>query len=194
MNVFVLSTGRCGSTTFAKACAHIANFTAAHESMGGRLGEARLAFPENHIESDNRLSWLLGRLDRAYGDRAIYVHLRRDDIKTAQSFAQRYNRGIMRAYRNKIITAHGLKGVSPVEVCLDYCDTINTNIELFLRDKTRKMVFRMENGRADFERFWDLIGAEGDKAAAVAEWDVAHNPSEPKSRLRKMLNAVGIRA
>lgn len=193
MNVFILSTGRCGSTTFARACHHITNFTAAHESRGGRLGDGRFAYPNNHIESDNRLSWILGRLDRAYGDGAVYVHLRRDDMQTARSFLQRYNRGILRAYRNKIITAHSLDNARPIEVCLDYCDTVNTNIELFLRDKTKKMDFRMENGREDFRRFWDLIGAEGDQKAALAEWDVAHNPSRSKTWLQRMLNRLGVR-
>lgn len=192
MNVFVLSTGRCGSTTFAKACQHITNYTAAHESRGGFLGAERFAFADNHIESDNRLSWLLGRLDRAYGDRAVYVHLRRDDLKTARSFMQRFNRGILRAYRLKILMRLPAD-TAPIDVCLDYCDTVNTNIELFLRDKTRKMDFRMETGREDFQRFWDLIGAEGDREAALAEWDVAHNPTKPKTGLQRLLNRFGIR-
>jgi len=153
MNIFILSTGRCGSTTFVKACQHITNYTAAHESRGGYLGDERFAYSENHIESDNRLSWVLGRLDRAYGDRAIYVHLRRDDEKTAASFANRYNRGILRAYRTKILMALP-ESAQPLDVCLDYCDTVNSNIALFLRDKTRKMDFRMEKGREDFKRFW----------------------------------------
>jgi len=42
MNVFVLNTGRCGSTTFSKACQHVSNFTSQHESRVGLLGDARL--------------------------------------------------------------------------------------------------------------------------------------------------------
>ncbi len=192
MNIFVLSTGRCGSTTFTKACQHITNYTAAHESRGGFLGADRFEFADNHIESDNRLSWFLGRLDRHYGDQAIYVHLRRDDERTAQSYLNRYNRGILRAYREKILMRL-CTTAPPLDVCLDYCDTVNTNIELFLRGKPRQMNFRMESGRRDFRRFWDLIKAEGDLDAALAEWDVAHNPSKPKTIGQKLLNAVGIR-
>jgi hypothetical protein len=91
MNVFILNTGRCGSTTFVKACEHITNFTTAHESRMHLIGNQRLAYPDNHIEADNRLAWFLGRLEAAYGDRAIYVHLRRDPLKTARSFEKRYN-------------------------------------------------------------------------------------------------------
>jgi hypothetical protein len=193
MNVFVLSTGRCGSTTFVKACNHITNYSAAHESRGGFLAGERFAFGENHIESDNRLSWVLGRLDRAYGDRAIYVHLRRDDKKTAASFANRYNRGILRAYRTKILMALP-ESVHPLDVCLDYCDTVNSNISLFLRDKTHKMDFRMENGHEDFKRFWDMIGAQGNLDAALAEWDVPYNPSRKLSLIQKLLIRMGVRA
>ena len=56
MNVFVLCTGRCGSTTFACACRHIENYTAAHESRSHLAGPERFAYPEDHIEVDNRLS------------------------------------------------------------------------------------------------------------------------------------------
>lgn len=193
MNIFVLSTGRCGSTTFVKACNHITNYTAAHESRGGFLGDMRFAFGENHIESDNRLSWVLGRLDRAYGDRAFYVHLRRDDKRTAASFANRYNRGILRAYRTKILMALP-ESAETMDVCLDYCDTVNSNIALFIRDKTRKMDFSMENGRDDFRRFWELIGAQGNLEAALAEWDVPHNPSRELNWIQKVLIRMGVRA
>ena len=43
-------TGRCGSTTFARACTHIANFTTAHESQRAPLGDERLNYPVSHIE------------------------------------------------------------------------------------------------------------------------------------------------
>ena len=45
MNVFILNTGRCGSRTFARACAHITNYTSAHESRSG-LHQARLRIRE----------------------------------------------------------------------------------------------------------------------------------------------------
>jgi len=174
MNVFVLNTGRCGSTTFHKACRHITNFTTGHESRSRFVGEDRFRYPPNHIEADNRLSWVLGRLHRTYGDGAFYVHLRRDDKATAKSYVKLYHGGIIRAYREGV-----LKGASesshPLDVSLDYCDTVNSNIELFLADKSARMDFSLENGKEDFRRFWSLIGAEGDLDAALAEWDVTHN-------------------
>jgi len=43
------------------------------------------------------------------------------------------------------------------------------NIKYFLRDKSRVMRVSVETIEDDFARFWDWIGAEGDRAAALAE-------------------------
>ena len=176
MNVFILSTGRCGSQTFARACAHIANYTSAHESRCGLLGESRFDYPANHIESDNRLSWLLGRLDRRFGNQACYVHLTRDNERVAASWARRSYTGMMNAYRYAILR-HCPRDAPPGTVALDYCETVSANIRLFLRDKTNWMDFRLEEGRERFPEFWRRIGAEGDLAAALVEFDVRHNAS-----------------
>ena len=135
MNVFILNTGRCGSTTFIKACCHIKNFTCAHESRSGMLGADRFDYPENHIEADNRLSWLLGRLDETYGDNAVYVHLKRNGSDTALSFTKRYSGGIIKAYRGEGILMGLSEESYPMYVALDYCHTVNSNIDLFLKDK-----------------------------------------------------------
>lgn len=176
MNVFVLTAGRSGSTTFIAACRHITNYSAGHETRTRCIGPARLAYPERHIEADNRLAWYLGRLDATYGERARYVHLIRDPEACAASFARRADFGIMQAWREGVLlggeaeqTAHGL--------ALDYLVTVQANIDLFLRDKPHVMTFRLENARADFRAFWDWIGAEGDLAAALAEWEQRYNAS-----------------
>ena len=174
MNVFILSAGRSGSQTFARACDHITNYTSAHESRSGLLGEAHFDYPDNHIESDNRLSWLLGRLDRRFGDRAFYVHLTRETHPVAASWAKRAHTGMMNAYRYAILW-HCPKDATPLEVALDYCDTVGQNIRLFLRDKENRMDFPLEAARERFPEFWRRIGAEGDLAAAVAEFEVRHN-------------------
>lgn len=176
MNVFILNSGRCGSTTFIRACSHIHNFTALHESRSGLIGAERLNYPANHIEADNRLSWFLGRLERQYGDDAWYVHLSRERAATAASFARRSEFGIMQAYRDGILL--GLQGTpSAHEVALDYLDTIEANITHFLRDKSHQMQFRLEQAQEDFPRFWEWVGAEGDLQAALAEWQTRHNAS-----------------
>ncbi len=179
MNIFILNTGRCGSTTFIKASQHITNFSSAHESRCTLLGETHFDYSENHIEADNRLSWFLGRLDNHYGNNAFYVHLKRDNHGTAKSLVKRYEGGIIKAYREDIYLRLQ-EGVSPMSVSLDYCDTVNSNIELFLKDKTKKMEFNLENAKQDFRLFWELIGAEGDINSALSEFDTTYNASKPK--------------
>ena len=181
MNIFVLNAGRCGSMTFAKACQHISNFTSAHESRAGLIGDERLAYPSDHIEADNRLSWFLGRLDLKYGDSAFYVHLQRNIEDSVRSHEKRYDTGtwIIHAYRYDILMLLSEDAV-PRSVCLDYCDTVTTNIEFFLRDKSQKMDFSLETAKDDFREFWKNIGAQGDLEAALREFDTTHNASVPE--------------
>ncbi|MDD4882105.1 MAG: hypothetical protein PHX10_11065 [Gallionellaceae bacterium] len=180
MNVFILNSGRCGSTTFIQACRHISNFSAGHETRVQLIGAERLAYPDNHIEADNRLSWLLGRLDAAYGDAAYYVHLSREREAVAASFARRAGFGIMKAYREGILL-DGVPSLTAEAVAGDYLDTVEANIELFLRDKSHRMAVRLEQARVDFPAFWRWIGAEGDLELALAEWDRRYNASASQS-------------
>ena len=175
MNIFILNAGRCGSTSFIKACSHISNFTAGHESNIQLTGTQRLEYPDNHIEADNRLCWFLGRLDRAFGNQAYYVHLTRNRQDNINSFVKRSHFGIMKAYREGILL--GGQNQQTEEIAADYLDTIETNIELFLKDKQLKASFRLEQAEQDFKRFWQQIGAEGDLQSALTEWQTRHNAS-----------------
>ncbi len=179
MNVFILNSGRCGSTTFIRACQHITNYTATHESLSSQLGEQRMAYPRQHIEADNRLSWFLGRLDKQYADNAIYIHLQRDKEATAESFIKRKEYGIMQAYLQGILQHENNSGVNVHAVALDYIESVTENIHHFLKDKNNKMNFQLENAQNDFKLFWELIAAQGDFQAAIKEWDVFYNASEP---------------
>ena len=176
MNIFILNSGRCGSTTFIRACQHMTNYTAAHESHIHDIGSQRFAYPEDHIEADNRLSWMLGRLDQHYGDSAFYVHLLRSPEAVVQSFVKRADMGIMKAYREGILL-HEENNVSAETIAGDYLHTVTTNIECFLKGKARQMRFELENAQQDFVTFWDTIGAEGDQLGSLKEWGTVYNAS-----------------
>ncbi|MEW8118334.1 MAG: hypothetical protein AB2792_14295 [Candidatus Thiodiazotropha sp.] len=175
MNVFVLNAGRCGSTTFVQACKHISNFSASHESRSTLTGEQRLSYPDNHIEADNRLCWMLGRLDHEYGNDAYYVHLTRDRQQSVQSFVKRKDYGIMLAYREGVLM--GGQQQPAAEIASDYLDTVAHNIALFLKDKRHKMSFNLDRAGKDFADFWQWIGARGELEKALAEWQVHYNAS-----------------
>jgi hypothetical protein len=153
------------------------NYTSGHETRIKFLNEERLAFPHNHIETDNRISWFLGRLDRRYGNDAFYVHLTRDPEEVAKSYAKRIGnpQGVAFGYYNSILTRP--KSADPVQVCLDYVDTVNSNISAFLRNKPNQIHVRLENAKDDFRNFWRAIGAEGNLDAALREWDTSYNQS-----------------
>ena len=188
-NVFILSTGRCGSTTFIRAAEHMTNFTAGHETRTNLVGAARLAYPPGHIEADNRLTWLTGRLDKVWGDNAHYVHLSRNPDALLGSLLDRYDWGIMKAYRREILM-RGAKNreATPEEFCYDYINTVTQNIELFLRNKSHVSIMQLENMEEQFPEFWSNIGAEGDLSAAMQEWRVKHNARTKKDPVTKLIS------
>ena len=172
MRVFVLCPQRCGSVTLAEACKHISNYSSGHETRQ----QLKFEYPDNHIEVDNRLVWFLGRLDYKYKDEPIYVHLRRDPNKVANSCLNRFNKGIMRGYHKRILLFK--PDATKLDVCRDYVKTVNTNIEVFLENKTKKMDVHLENFEKDFNKFWSFIGAKGNKQEALKELNKKHNTSK----------------
>ncbi len=176
MNVFILNSGRCGSSTFIKACSHINNFTCAHESLLTEIGSERFNYPDNHIEADNRLSWLLGRLDNIYADDAFYVHLHRNQNDTTNSFAKRIDFGILKAYEQGVLL-HDHHVKPAIDIANDYIETVDSNIKLFLKDKTNRMDVSLENVTADFTEFWERINAQGNLDKALDEWNINYNAS-----------------
>jgi hypothetical protein len=192
MNIFVLSTGRSGTVSFSKACNHIENFSSGHESNWRRIGKERLMYPSDHIEADNRLSWLLGRLDETYGKDAFYVHLIREKEATAHSFKKRYNheRSILRAYMHGILGFHpdDVKEKMILETAKDYWETVNANIRSFLKDKPTQMTIHLESIKDSFPEFWEAIGARGNLSETLMEFDVKHNASQNKNRATSLSN------
>ena len=79
-----------------------------------------------------------------------------------------------------------------LQACYDYVDTVNSNIESFMFDKTKTMVINLENIQEDFKEFWNNIGAKGDLEEALSELNIQHNPSSKRkiqffSRIRKLV-------
>jgi hypothetical protein len=182
LRVFVLTTGRSGSVTFANACRHITNFSVGHESRVRLIGGDRLSYPDDHIEVDNRLSWFLGGLEDLHGPDAFYVHLRRDPERVAASFDRRWQYrsriGVIEAFAHSIVMHRDdWPEDRRRDLCRFYVDTVTANIEAFLRDKPLRMEVWVEDAARDFREFWKRIGADGDVEAAVAEWNHRYNSS-----------------
>ncbi|MFN8195941.1 MAG: hypothetical protein U0R80_16890 [Nocardioidaceae bacterium] len=182
MRVFVLSTGRCGSTTFERACRHATNFTAGHETNRRFAGDRRFDYPDQHIESDNRLSWFLGTMARRFDpDETFWVHLTREPDEVATSFTTRwdapFHSSMIRAFAHGILIRQRWRPEERHDVARFYVDTVNDNIRAFLAGQPRTMDFPLERAVELFPDFWSRIGAEGDLDAALAEFGVRHNAS-----------------
>lgn len=195
MRVFILCTGRSGSTTIIKACKHIENYTSGHEMLANKIGSKRFNYPDNHIEADNRLSWSLGELNDLFGDEAFYVHLKRNRDKVAKSFFKRfyYQGSIIEAFSTgiKMIPSEQLTKNEKLKICYDYVDTVNANIELFLSDKTKVLTLNLENIESDFRVFWKHINAQGNIENAMKELKNKHNASNKrKPKYAKRLKSI----
>ena len=129
---------------------------------------------------------MLGRLERKYGDDARYVHLTRDPDAVARSFERRWGRGVINAYQAGVL--FGSKAEKAV-ICRDYVDTVTSNIQAFLKDKSHVLEFQLENGPADWDRFWNWAGAEGDYAASLDAWSVRYNASKPAPSIPKKIGS-----
>lgn len=178
-NIFVLCTGRCGSQTFVHACEHFTNYTAGHETRSRMLGQDRLAFPDSHIEVDNRLSWMLGRLERKFGDDALYVYLTRDESKVAASYDMRWDHrfSLIDGYNRSIL----MQSVYNEGAAADMVETVTANIQAFLANKSHVIEIDIDAPNQEFRRFVEIIGAEGDIEAAMAELSVRHNQASSQS-------------
>ncbi|MGW8314637.1 MAG: hypothetical protein ACWGNV_03475 [Bacteroidales bacterium] len=196
MRVFILCTGRSGSLTFIRACKHITNYTAGHESRAREVGDDRFTYPDGHIEADNRLIWFAGTLDHLYGNEAFYVHLIRDKEATVSSYNLRWTRygSLIKAYCEGIlqITLHRLNDEKRAEVVADFYDRVNLNITHFLKDKEHKMTFHLEQAQEEFPEFWKRIGAEGQLEKAVKVFREQHNRSKTR-RLKQTRHELRFR-
>jgi hypothetical protein len=184
LRAFVLCTGRCGSVTFVRSCRHIDNHTAGHESLAHAVGAERFAYPENHVEADNRLSWFLADLGSRFASDALFVHLRRDPAEVAESLVRRWDNGhranIVRAFAEAVVPhRHEPPAEERPALARFYVDTVRANIEAFLTTVPYSMTIDLEAAKDQLPEFWYRLGAEGDLDAATSEFDRRYNASVP---------------
>lgn len=174
MRVFVLNTGKCGSTTFFEACKHITNYTCGHETNTHKL-IGRLIYPDNHIEIDNRLIFFFGELESHYPN-AYYVHLIRNTKDCVNSLNQRWMEGsINRAFLENILMTSPLHWTLEMKykACENYYYTTNMNIANFLKDK-KHIFFQLEQPQ-QFRDFIKQIAGIGNIDKAINEFKFKYN-------------------
>lgn len=197
MNVFILCTGRTGSVSFIKACQHLTNYTASHESKTHLNANERFDFPDFHIEADNRLSWDLGRLNKHFGQDAFYVHLTRNHSKIAKSYSRRvyYPNSIIKAYCDGI-KKNPTEKLSKNDIqnyALDMVENIETSIQYFLKDKPHQMTIDIEEIESKFPVFWKKINGRGNLKSAQKTLLKNHNSSKSKTFFLYNLKIIFLR-
>ncbi|MCK0536100.1 hypothetical protein [Alcanivorax quisquiliarum] len=183
--VLALSAGRAGSKTFANACSYITNYTSGHETRLAMPAAEKINYPDFHIESDNRLSWMLGLLNERLSDSVFYVYLYRDEEKIARSYNRRWavKNGIMPAYAQGVLMMPTSR--NDIVTCRDYVSCVHANIKMFLKDK-QYVVIDIDNPQEGFECFWEKISAQGDKKKALQAFEQADNTSSKMNLYRRL--------
>jgi len=173
MRVFVLSCGRSGSMTLARVFGHAENYTAGHESEAGSFYP--LAYPDWHVESDNRLSWMLGSLAEKFPE-ARYIHLIREQEQCARSFEARadYPGASIRGFGAGILGRGEAFQAERYQAALRMWEVVNANIREFLWARPHETAL-LEDLPERVPALWAFAGAEGALAAAIAEARIHHN-------------------
>lgn len=193
MRVFVLTTGRTASKTFASACKHLDDMTSGHETRTRKIS-GRLDYPDNHVEVDNRLAWFLGGLDKKYDDNStFYVHLTRDTDKVVESYLLRWHMtvSIVRAfYHGILMTPKKPHPDRARQSCRLFAETVDENIRYFLKNRNNWTHVRVENLEQDFLAFMSAAQLDGDRDAIISELRDIKNVNKKKYRRKTQINKL----
>ncbi|MBO7922675.1 hypothetical protein J5X92_10635 [Alteromonas sp. K632G] len=191
MNIFVLSAGRAASTTFARACVYIDNYSCAHESNAQMLFPQRMTYPNNHIEVDNRLVWFLPLIESYSKGETYFVYLKKDLDKIAHSYELRWGlrESIVKAFGHGILMRPKISHLERIDICRSYTQFCEESILSFISDK-RSITIEVDNIKEGFDQFFDDIGACGDKEAALEELSIKYNVNSQsfKSKFKRFLS------
>ena len=172
MRVFVVGTGRCGTSTFYQACRHITNYTSGHESAAGAFD---LDYSDQHIEVAAPLYPHIGYLIEKYPD-SKWIHLIRGRESCVLSLAlqtEALNHWAKHWRQTSVSDYLKVAGI--------YYDHVNAGIRQFLRNQSQ-MIVRLEAAVDKWEQFWKFIAAEGDFEKSKAEWNRKYNPTGNRGR------------
>ncbi len=142
MRVFVVGTGRCGSSTFYQACKTITNYTCGHETFAGQVHN--FEYPDNHIEVAVQNVQALALLQNKYPN-STFVYLIRRSEECIQSLVRQCPE-YLKAWAYQVFLTHEVTE----EVATQYYLCINQQI---VKACQNCVPVRIE----DFEWFWPLF-------------------------------------
>jgi len=170
MRVFVVGTGRCGSSTFYQACKTIKNYTCGHETFAGQVHD--FEYPDNHIEVAVQNVQALALLQNKYPD-ARFVHLVREKEACIKSLLEQCPE-YLKAWAFQVFLTHGVTE----KVAMAYYHCVNK----YLTTVPNLITVRLE----DLEWFWlnfvKCINAECDFEEVRKILNKKYNPGINRGR------------
>ncbi len=169
MRIFIVGTGRSGTSTIWQACRTIPGMQAGHESHVGTENVGNWDYPENHIEVSSQLIIGLPILKRKYPD-ALWVHVIREREACVSSLARQVGPAMdWFAHQWWMFTA----GVDRWAAAAAFYDSMNLTIVDLLPDDP--FTFHIERAHEQWPEFLRWAGLDCD-------------PGPGQERLRRRYN------
>ena len=188
MNVFIISPGRTGTTTFSKSLKKIEGYTSSHESRVDMLGDERINYPLMHIECDNRLVFFLPSLTEKFCKNSVLVCLNRNPSDIALSYNKRWQKiNIMKAYSQGILMRRLNRNNQ--YVCRDYVDYCYFNINWFSKFWNDFICIELESPVQGVELLLKTINKESYLDAIIKDLEVRKD-NTMRNRLTNKLDSI----
>lgn len=174
MRVFVVGTGRCGTSTFFHACLHIRNYGTGHESKRGVNQIGNWSFPDDHIEIASNLTIGLNQLRGKYPE-ALWVRLKRNREDCIKSLAEQSSDAML-DFAHQWWYLDMTEAVDNIEVAsqfYDFCEDFYQNCL-----PADALFFDLEHIKEHWIMFWNQTKADGDYLASLQEWDRQYNAAD----------------
>lgn len=178
MRIFVVGTGRCGTSTFYHAAKHATNYHVGHESRAGRREPNDYIYPDQTLEISCHLSFAVPLLYERNGFHDVkIVHLVRERRPCIESLAR-----VKDALQSLAFGIQQCKPKSDTEHLAWaewWYDLVNENISA---TAWHPFEFQMEAAEDFWPDFWMWAGCEGDFDASMEEWRRKYNAGEKLGR------------
>lgn len=175
MRVFVVGTGRCGTSTFYQAAKSIEGYTCGHESEAARIPS--WTFPDNHVEVAAQLVYAIPLVLEKYPD-SKWVHLIREREACVDSLAHQVWASMAAFAQQWFMCDHP---ADVVKTAAKFYDMTNALIPALVPEK-QLMTIHLETLRRQWPDFCTWIGARyfGDVVDEVFE--KRFNPGNARGR------------
>lgn len=181
MRVFVVGTGRSGTSTAYHALQHVAKHTVGHESRAGIL--LHHEYPENHIEVSSQLIPEIVQLALQYPN-AKWIWLKRGKSATVRSIATQCP-DAMAAYGFQwfqvvVKKEEPRRSEQLLQIAELYYDAMYSLLSSLL--PTDAYCLHIETIKDQWEACWKYHAWEGDFQASLSAWNRHYNAHDARGR------------